>query len=131
MGPATEHPAKMETERDVKRGIGSGLMESGSPLFGKQAQGDAAMAGLPPRPLRTFAETVAQDGDVPIGYRGLVLLDIDERDGTVVLIRKMTPGWEGAARAVDLERLMAGFQGSWREEASEHWRGEGTVVPTN
>lgn len=107
----------------AKRAIGFGLMESGSELFGKQAQGDPARAGLPSGPLRTFAQVVEEDRTVPSGYMGLVLVDIDERDGSVVLIRKMTPGWEGAARAINLERLMAGSKVKWREEASTEWRG--------
>lgn len=107
----------------AKRGIGYGLMESGSALFGRQAQGDASRAGLPSGGLKTFAETVEQDGTVPSGYQGLIMLDVDERDGSVVFIRKLTPGWEGAARAVNLERLMAGSKVRWREEATVEWRG--------
>lgn len=78
----------------AKRGIGSGLMESGSALFGRQAQGEAARAHLPSGPLKTFRQVVEEDGTVPSGYTNLILLDVDERDGSVVFVRKMVPGWE-------------------------------------
>lgn len=63
----------------AKRGIGYGLMESGSALFGQQAQGDPHRAGLPSGPLRTFRQAVEEDGTVPSGYTNLILMDVDER----------------------------------------------------
>lgn len=104
----------------AKRAIGQGLMDDGSKWYGHQAQGDAARANLPSGPLKTFAQAVEEDGEVPSGYRSLILMDVDERDGSVVFVRILTPGWE--AQAVDLERLMAGSKVRWREEAKQDWR---------